>query len=262
MKKDGAVEQVFTQLAEERKELLFRRRERRAVRFAGILLVCGALFGIDPVIDQVNLIPDFLSGICFLTFFLVLGERFRVCRFGAAIAGLYTVVSFAAHAFSLSYFSKFDILNLYAREEEAVRLYDSYLAFSLVELFFSFLLCIAIAAVLIRLVPHVAGAIGESDSIQTTRLRRSMKREAILLVFIHLLSAFSWIIYLYYSQFTKSIALDPGFAGTTGGVISSNVPLIDGLWLVPPLFSIVELFVALHLTSRFCTESELTYAEI
>lgn len=262
MKQSGDVDRALLRLAEEKSDLLYRRHEKRTVRFLSILAVCGALFGIDPVIDQINLIPDFLSGLCFVVFFLTLGRRVRGSRIGAAVAGIYTVISLVAHAASLSYFSKFDILNLYAREEDAVARYVQYLSLSTVELVFSLLVSILIAAALYQLVPKVAGAIGETDSIQTKRLHRSMKLETVAHALIRSLSALAWMVYLYYAQFTKSIALDPGYAGTTGGAISSNVPLIDGLWLLPPLLSIVELFVALHLTSRFRTESELTYSEL
>ena len=259
IKQEGDVERMLHELAAEKQELLYRRREKRTVRFAGILVVCGALFGVDPVIDQISLIPDFLSGICFLAFFLAIGKRAKGASLGAVVAGVYTVLSLGAHIFSLSYFARFDILNLYAREADAVSLYRSYLGVSAVELALSLCLSIILAAVLYQLVPHVAGSIGETDSMQTRRLHRAMRLEAIVLSLIRAASAVSWIVYLYYAQFSKSIELDPGYAG---GMISSNVPLIDGLWLLPPLLSIVELFVALHLTSRFRTESELTYSEL
>jgi hypothetical protein len=262
MKRDGAVESILLGLAEEKSELLYRRREKRTVRFLGIVAVCGALLGIDLVIDQIDLIPDFLSGICFIAFFLALGRRVRGARIGVTVAGIYTALSLGTHIFSLSYFSKFDILNLYAREEDAVSLYRSYLGVSAFELALSLFLSVLLAVALYQLVPHVAGSIGEEDSIQTRRLRRSMKREAIALSLIRSLSAVAWVVYLYYAQFCKSIELDPGYAGVGGNAISSNVPLVDGLWLLPPLLSIVELFVALHLTGRFRTESELTYSEI
>ena len=214
----------------------------------------------DPVIDRVNLVPDFLSGICLIAFFIVLGDRYRhTCRFGAAIAVLYTVISLGTHIFSLSFFSRFDILDLYAKDPDATQMYGQYLDATCIELIVSALLSLAIFILLLRLVPHVAGSIGEENSIQTRRLRRSMRLEALLFILIRSLSSFAWIVYLYYSQFSKAIELDPGFMG---GAISSTVPLIDGLWIVPPLVSIVELFVALHLTSRFRTESELTYAEL
>ena len=259
MKRDGAVDAKLLQLANERKDLLYRRREKRMIRFSSILLVCAALFGIDPVFDQVNLIPDFLSGICLIAFFIVIGRRSRIARLGTVVAGIYTVISIVAHTFSLSYFNRFSILELYANDPDAVSEYGVYLTISGVELVASLLVSILLGLVLIGLVPHVAGSIGEKGSRQTARLHRSMRLESLLLILFRSLAAFAWLVYLYYSQFAKSIPLDPGFMG---GAISSNVPLIDGLWLVPPLLSIVELGIALHLTSRFRTEGDLTYSEL
>ena len=259
IRRDGAVKRVLLALAEEKHELIFRRREKQTLRFAGILAVCAALFGMDAVIDGINLVPDFLSGLCLLAFFSTLGRRVRGYRLGAVLAGVYTAVSLGAHLFSLSFFERFDILELYARDVDAVKLYRSYLTLSFVELLLSLGLSVLLALALCRLVPHVAGSIGEDGSAETRRLHRSMKREAILFALFRSLAAVAWVVYLYYAQFTKTIVLDPGFSG---GTISSNVPLVDGLWLVPPLLSLVELSVALHLTGRFRTESELTYSEI
>lgn len=259
IRQEGDVERVLLTLAEEKHELIFRRREKQTLRFAGILAVCAALFGMDAVIDEINLVPDFLSGLCLFSFFLAIGRRVRGYRLGAALAGVYTAVSLGAHLFSLSFFERFDILELYARKDDAVRLYRSYLALSAVELALSLGLSLLLALALCRLVPHVACSVGEETSLQTRRLHRSMKREAILLVLFRAMSAIAWVVYLYYAQFTKTILLDPGLMG---GSISSNVPLVDGLWLVPPLLSAVELALALHLTGRFRTESELTYSEI
>ena len=260
MRADGTAERLISEFAAERRELLYRRGERRSIRLASVLLILGSLLGADLVLDQINVLPDLLSALCLIAFLRAVGARVKGCRIGTAIAVLYGIASVVAYALSVRFFTKYDILSLYDRDGEALALYSRYLNLSYLELGLSILLSLVLVTVLIRLVPHVANSIGEQDSLQTQRLRKSMKREAILWGLLRSLSAVAWVVYILLSQYTKNILLDTSIGGAP--TISSNVPLVDGLWIVPPLLSLLELCVALHLTSRFRTESELTYAEL
>ncbi len=263
LSRDGRAEEIIRRLERERELELSRKQDYRAIKTATVWLIAAAGLSIDLVLDNINFVPDVLSGVAFAVAFIILGSRIPYIRVGIAIAGGYSAVALVSYILLTGFHSRYAITDLYSRGGEALSAYSGYLTSALAELILSALLGIFLAYLLIKMIPFVADSFGEEESMQTARLRRSMKREAILVGAIHLLAAGASYAHAILSQYTKNIILESGTGNTAlPPATSATVPLVDGFWLVPVLTATLELIVVLHLTSRFRSESELTYSDI
>ncbi len=260
---DGSAEQIVRRLEGERKLELARKQDYRAIRSATVWLIVGAGLGMDPILDSINFVPDVLSGLAFTAALIILGQRIPRLRMGIRLMGAYSAISLAAFILSNSFYASYTLDDLYHQSAEAEKAYSLYLGVAFAELIASALVGAFLAYTLIRMIPFVSDSFGETDSLQSVRLRCSMRREAIFVGVLHFISAAATFANAFLAQYTKSIRLEPGEgASALPHATSSTVPLVDGFWIVPLLLAAAELIAVLHLTSRFRTESELTYSDI
>lgn len=263
LQRDGRAEEIIGRLLSERRLALARKQDYRAIKTATVWLIVAAGLSIDLVLDHINFVPDVLSGAALVVAFIILGSRIPHIRIGVAVAGAYSVAALVSYVLLTGFYSRYTISDLYGRGDAALSAYGAYLSAALAELILSAALGVFLVYLLIKMIPYVADSFGEQESIQTMHLRRSMKREAILVGVIHLLAAGASYANALLSQYTKNITLESGAGSTVlPPTTSATVPLVDGFWLVPLLAAVAELIAVLHLTSRFRTESDLTYSDI
>ena len=97
------------------------------------VLVGALLLAIDLIADRNNLLPDALSGICFLLFFLLVRRERPAARYGAIAAGAYTLFSLAATVFQRLYVSTYKDYTAISYVKAARELYTFVEVFSVLE---------------------------------------------------------------------------------------------------------------------------------
>ena len=263
LSRDGKAEATVRYLEAERRLELTRRRDYRSIRAATVWLIIGAGLGIDLIFDSINYVPDALAGLAFTAALIILGKRIPHLRLGIVITALYSAVSFVSYTLSSSFYTRYSITELYERGDEARTLYSLYLKTALAELILSAALAAFLSYALLRMIPLASDSFGEADSMQSRRLRRSMRMETVIVGILHFLSCAATYASAILAQYTKTIHLESGIGSSIAPpATSATVPLIDGFWLVPLLLSVAHLLSVLHLTGRFRTESEITYADL
>lgn len=154
-----------------------------------LLLIGALLLAIDLIADRNALIPDFLSGICFLLFFLCFRKDNRLSRFGAIAAGAYTAFSLTATVFLRIYFSHFDDYTAITHVRNARAIYLGVEIFSVLEGAALLLLLFLLYSLLNGFLKQHTGLLPKEERQTESALHRELKRKNVLMLLFGMLPA-------------------------------------------------------------------------
>lgn len=91
---------------------------RRNIALSFVILITAFVFSFDFRLENVNMLPDFISGILLAVFFAVISKRTSVNKkVPTVLSAVYVAVAFAAYALEINFFDKYYYGAIYRSEE-------------------------------------------------------------------------------------------------------------------------------------------------
>ncbi len=216
-----------------------KQRENRRLRLSlpYFLFSLAAVLSVDLVVDDVVLLPDYLSAACFLLLAL-LSFRLRRGIGGIALAasGIYTLCTILYTVYHRSFYSLYSVSDV-GRLPEASK---SYLPLAITGLVSDILFVILffLSLFLLHIFYRKERPCEIPENAYEERLlkeekRRLLRRYMLLAVFSVLSSLFS-ILNLLLSPLTVTVPMQPGYSGQ-----ALYLPVVGSLWLIALLFSLI-----------------------
>ncbi len=142
-----------------------------------LLLIGALLLAIDLIADKTSLLPDCLSGICFLLFFLCFCKENALSRYGVIVSAAYTVFSLAATVFGRVYFSHFDSYTAITHVRNARAIYMGVELFSVLEAASLLALLILLYILLNGFLTRHTGLLSATERKTESALHRELKKK-------------------------------------------------------------------------------------
>ena len=228
-----------------------KQQENRRLRLSlpYFLFSLAAVFSVDLVIDDVMLLPDYLSAVCFvllalLTFRLSKGIG-GVALVGSGIYALFTILYAVYHKSFYSLYSISDVGRLPEASEAYVPLAVTALISDILFILLFVLFLLLLHRFYRKELPLDVPMNAYEERLLKEEKRHLSRRYTLLAVFSVLSSLFS-VLNLLLSVLTVNVPMQPGYSGN-----ALYLPVAGSLWLFALLFSLVlAVFTSLFAKER------------
>ena len=159
---------------------------KRNIAVAFSVLLAAMLFSLDIRIENVNVLPDFISALLLVAFFLIISKKTKVdVKLPLTVSFVYFAVSVWAYASEMSFFNNFYYGAVY-RSEDAMSSYVLMAVSACVSTLVFVLTCLCALRCINAVIEAHTGVISVSDTIGETQqnMNRAIKREQRRYVFL------------------------------------------------------------------------------
>lgn len=152
---------------------------RRNITLAFVILITAFVFSFDFRLENVNVFPDFVSGILLAVFFAVISKKTSVKkRVPTVLAVVYIIASLAAYLLEISFFDKYYYGAVYRSEEAMTAFIAMAVAACVSAALFALLSCLVLKALKCVISEHT-GVIAISGDKNSTygKMSEDIKKE-------------------------------------------------------------------------------------
>ena len=250
---------VMREFSEEKTALFKEKIAQRAIyrhdKLCLGILVAALLLAFDPVLDGKNYLPDFVSALAFLVFFVLSRKNSRYALFGAAVSLLYGAASYMTAFFEKRFLSEY----AYAAVSQSASAKAAYRSVEIMGITEAVLLIGTVCLLFLVLRDFIARRVGasfdENNLSSKLSLQRKYKNTALFFTIFGAFSAVFFALEKFLLTLTERHVITGGEANQyyeEGTIL--YIPIFGGSWFLRLAITALWVFYGIYLISSLKQE--------